>query len=104
SEFAAAPTTRKVIFAISRRFVLFSNSMVSNRRDSSFNAMRFTVMSHQVRRRRVRVVTDPAKYRRHQLKKLLQKSLKLIIYTAILVGAVVFIWSALDTLFRPRFD
>jgi cell division protein FtsL len=59
-------------------------------------------MSAGPRKRRVRVITDKAKYRRHQRKKLARKLVKVALWGAALVVAILLIWLALDMLFRPR--
>ena len=52
--------------------------------------------------RRVRVITDKAKYRRHQRKKLLRKMLKVAAWACILIVGIVIVWLVLDILFRSR--
>lgn len=52
--------------------------------------------------RRIRVITDRAKYRRHQRKKLLRKLLKVATWTLILIIGLLIVWFVLDVLFRSR--
>jgi hypothetical protein len=59
-------------------------------------------MSHKGQRRRVRVITDKAKYRRHQRRKLFAKLLKVTAWAVIVIVGVFIIWSMLDMLFKPR--
>jgi hypothetical protein len=48
------------------------------------------------------VITDQAKYRRHQRKKVLKKALKIGIWLFASVVAIIFIWYSLGVLFAPR--
>jgi hypothetical protein len=54
------------------------------------------------RRRRTRVITDRAKYRRHRLKKLARRAAKVALWAGAVVLCVLVIWQALDMLFRVR--
>jgi len=51
---------------------------------------------------RIRVITDKAKYRRHQRKKLLRKMLKVATWALILIIGMLTVWFVLDVLFRSR--
>jgi hypothetical protein len=57
-------------------------------------------MSHNDRR--IRVITDKAKYRRHQRKKLLRKMLRVAAWACILIVGILIVWLVLDILFRSR--
>jgi hypothetical protein len=59
-------------------------------------------MPHRHRTRRTKIILDRAKYRRHQLKKILRLLLKLTCYIAVFVLAILIIWFGLDMLFRSR--
>ena len=52
--------------------------------------------------RRIRVITDKAKYRRHQRKKLLRKLAKITFWTLLVIISILAVWWVLDTLFRSR--
>jgi len=58
-------------------------------------------MSEKRRRRRVRVITDEVKYRRHRWKKLLRQLARVIVWALVLVIGLVIFWLVLDRMMRP---
>jgi hypothetical protein len=66
------------------------------------NLPRSTQVTTEHNRRRVRVITDKAKYRRHQLKKLGRKVAKVALWAGAVMLCLLIIWWTLDMLFRVR--
>jgi hypothetical protein len=54
------------------------------------------------RRHRVRVITDKGRYRRHQLKKVGRKVLKVALWIGAVAACIIGIYWALDLMFRQR--
>jgi hypothetical protein len=66
------------------------------------NLPRSTQVMTEHSKRRVRVITDRAKYRRHQLKKLARKVAKVALWAGAVMVCLLIIWWTLDMLFRVR--
>jgi hypothetical protein len=59
-------------------------------------------MSETSKNRRVRVITDPEKYREHRRQKLLKKLTRWLTWAGMILVSAVLIWMFLNTYFKPR--